>query len=340
VQVSLSELETIIIALIALFIGMAVRAALPWLRRIDLPDAVVGGLLMALLALVARLAFGWEFTFGSHLRDLLLLIFFSTIGLSAKLRLLAAGGRPLIILCILTALLIALQNLAGAGVAVAWGAHPFYVLLGGGLSFVGGPGTALAWAKEASAAGLGVAHSVGIGAATLAVIAGALLAGPAAGTLIRKSDLHPAGPATAPGAGAAAEPEAGFGVSGILVALLMIAVSVYLGEKINVWARGNGTPRSPPPGSSASASPRCRSPWPRWTRSPSAMGHRPRPFSSSPWPAPSSSTSPMPPWRSSSSCYPASGWGRRMRHVVRTSAHRLFGPDHSPNLSISALPSL
>jgi glutamate:Na+ symporter, ESS family len=71
VHVSLSELETIIIALIALFIGMAVRAAVPWLRRIDLPDAVVGGLLMALLALVLRQAAGWEFTFGSHLRDLL-----------------------------------------------------------------------------------------------------------------------------------------------------------------------------------------------------------------------------------------------------------------------------
>ena len=241
-QVSLSELETIIIALIALFIGKGVRAALPWLRRIDLPDAVVGGLLMALLALVARLVLGWELTFGSHLRDLLLLIFFSTIGLSAKLRLLAAGGRPLVILCIATVLLIALQNLAGAAVAVAWGAHPFYGLLGGGLSFVGGPGTSLAWAKEASAAGLELAHSVGIGAATLAVIAGALLAGPAAGYLIRKSDLHPADPAPASGAGPG-EAEAagpGFGVSGILVALLMIAVSVYLGEKINAWARGNG----------------------------------------------------------------------------------------------------
>ena len=239
-HVSLSELETIIIALIALFIGMAVRAAVPWLRRIDLPDAVVGGLLMALLALVLRLAAGWEFTFGSHLRVLLLLIFFSTIGLSAKLRLLAAGGRPLVILCIVTVLLIALQNLAGAAVAVAWGAHPFYGLLGGGLSFVGGPGTALAWAKEASAAGLELAHSVGIGAATLAVIAGALLAGPAAGYLIRKNGLHPAEPASAPGAGEVAEPDRGFGVSGILVALLMIAVSVYLGEKINVWARANG----------------------------------------------------------------------------------------------------
>lgn len=101
----------------------------------------------AFLALLARTAFGIEFTFGSHLRDLLLLVFFSTIGLSAKLSALAAGGRPLLMLCLVTVLLLVLQSLVGAAVAIAWGVHPFYGLLAGGLSFVGGPGTALAWAR-------------------------------------------------------------------------------------------------------------------------------------------------------------------------------------------------
>jgi ESS family glutamate:Na+ symporter len=196
------------------------------------------------LAIVARFAFGIEFTFGSHLRDLLLLIFFSTIGLSAKLSALAAGGRPLLILCLVTVLLITLQNVVGAAVAMAWGAHPFYGLLAGGLSFVGGPGTALAWAKEAEAAGLGAAPAVGIGAATLAVVTGALFAGPIAGYLIKRKGLHPcaarserAVSAAASGSGAEASDN---GLAGILAALLAIAVSVYLGEKINFWARDNG----------------------------------------------------------------------------------------------------
>ena len=192
VQVTFSEIETLIIALIVLFIGNGVRASLPWLQRIDLPDAVVGGLLAAILALVARTAFGIEFTFGSQLRDLLLLVFFSTIGLSAKLSALVAGGRALLILCVVTVLLITLQNLVGVAVAIAWGAHPFYGLLAGGLSFVGGPGTALAWAREAEGAGLEVARAVGIGAAALAVVSGALVAGPVAGHLIKRKNLHPA----------------------------------------------------------------------------------------------------------------------------------------------------
>src|SRR5690242_18054080 len=51
VQITFSEIETLIMALVALFIGKGVRASLPWLKRIDLPDAVVGGLVAAVLAL-------------------------------------------------------------------------------------------------------------------------------------------------------------------------------------------------------------------------------------------------------------------------------------------------
>ena len=243
VQVTFSEIETLIIALIVLFIGKGVRASLPLLQRIDLPDAVVGGLLAAILALVARTAFGIEFTFGSQLRDLLLLVFFSTIGLSAKLSALVAGGRALLILCVVTVLLITLQNLVGVAVAIAWGAHPFYGLLAGGLSFVGGPGTALAWAREAEGAGLEVARAVGIGAATLAVVSGALVAGPVAGYLIKRKNLHPAPEqarkffSTAPGS---KQVGGGESLTSLFAALLAIFVSVYLGEKINFWGRDNG----------------------------------------------------------------------------------------------------
>ena len=190
-MVELSALATLILALVTLFIGKGVRAGVPWLKRISLPDAVVGGLLVALLVLILHIALAVDLRFDKAMRDLLLLIFFATIGLSAKLRMLATGGRPLLILCLAILLLIFLQNLVGAAVALAFGAHPFYGLLAGGLSFVGGPGTALAWAREAEAAGLEAAPAVGIGAATLATIAGALFAGPISGFLISRHGLRP-----------------------------------------------------------------------------------------------------------------------------------------------------
>jgi len=244
-MVELSELATLIVALVTLFIGRGVRAGIPGLKRIALPDAVVGGLLVALLILILHLAWAVDLRFDKTMRDLLLLIFFATIGLSAKLAMLAKGGRSLLILCLAILLLIFLQNLVGAAVALAYGAHPFYGLLAGGLSFMGGPGTALAWAREAEAAGLEVAPAVGIGAATLATIAGALFAGPISGFLISRHGLRPQD--RGPSAISFAAPEQApaplapkRGLDQILLSLLMVTVSVYLGEIINGWAAAGG----------------------------------------------------------------------------------------------------
>jgi ESS family glutamate:Na+ symporter len=187
------------------------------------------------------LAASVDIVFAKSLRDLLLLVFFATIGLSAKLRSLAAGGRPLVILCLVTVLLIALQNLAGVAVALAWGVHPFYGVLAGGLSFVGGPGTALAWAREAEAAGLEAAQPVGAGAATMAVIAGALLAGPIAGWLIRRHGLTGRqGGATAVSFASPGDEAPRAGPDGVLYLLLAIAVALWLGEIVNDWGRHGG----------------------------------------------------------------------------------------------------
>ena len=82
-----------------------------------------------------------------------------------------------------------MQNVVGILVASVAGAHPFYGLLIGSVSFVGGPGTAAAWAKEAQAMGLVHAPEIAVGAATLAVIVGAIVSGPVTGWLIRRRNL-------------------------------------------------------------------------------------------------------------------------------------------------------
>ncbi|WP_192179764.1 sodium/glutamate symporter [Mesorhizobium amorphae] len=244
-HVEFSELATLIIGLIALLAGTRIRQMVPVLKRIDMPNALIGAMIVALLVLLAQVMFATEVAFGTKLRDLLLLVFFTTIGLSAKLKALRAGGRPLIILCAVTVLLLVCQNLVGIGVATAWGAHPFYGLLAGSLSFVGGPGTALAWAKEAEAVGLQNAQAVGAGAATLAVITGALVSGPITGWLIGRHGLSPA---AAPQTEVSfAEPQketpaaaSGGSLESILATILIVAVSVLLGDKLNSWAKDAG----------------------------------------------------------------------------------------------------
>src|SRR4051794_5132349 len=119
----LDELTTLIIGVIALFVGGYIRQSIPFLRRIDMPNAVVGAMVVAVAVLLLQLIFGFDVVFGSRLKDALLLIFFTTIGLSAKLAALKSGGKPLLILCAVTVIALILQNLSGAALATLWGAH-------------------------------------------------------------------------------------------------------------------------------------------------------------------------------------------------------------------------
>lgn len=205
--IALSEPATLLAAIVVMLLAGAWRARSPTLQRLDLPDAVVGGLAAALLLWALRQAAGLELQPGRGLRDLMLLAFFASIGLSARLALLRQGGRALVLLCAVSVLAMVLQNLPGLAVARAFDLHPFHGLLAGALSFVGGPGTALAWAQEAEAAGVPDARLIGLGSATLAVMAGALLAAPTTRWMIERRGLHALhAPATGPAASAAAQP--------------------------------------------------------------------------------------------------------------------------------------
>ncbi len=234
-RLELGELQTLIIAIIALFIGGWLRRNISFLSRVDIPNAVVGAAVVAILVLIGQISFHIDVSFGSRMRDALLLVFFTTIGLSAKLEALRAGGKPLLILCLVTLFVLVAQNVGGAAFAVVWGAHPAFGVLAGSLSFVGGPGTAMAWSNELEAQGLANAGIVGVGASTLAIVAGALVAGPVTGWIIRRHKLHSTAQPTdltfaAPET--ATDPDAG-SIERLLGSVLVIATAVFMGEKIN-----------------------------------------------------------------------------------------------------------
>lgn len=239
--ITLSDLETLAVGLLALAVAGAIFRYVPFLARVNVPIPVVGGVLVATgVALLHR--FGdTSIQFANQLTNFFLLVFFTTVGLSAKFSALKAGGRPLVILCVVTVLLLIVQNVVGILVASAAGAHPFYGLLIGSVSFVGGPGTAAAWAKEAQAMGLERAPEVAVGAATLAVVVGAVVSGPVTGWLIRRRNLQgPSGrtPASwvAPEKTAAPAPP----IAAVMQVLLLIVIAVLAGDAANQWARSTG----------------------------------------------------------------------------------------------------
>ena len=137
-------------------------------------------------------------------RDKLLVVFFATVGVNARLADLAAGGRVLGMLCLVTVAFVFLQDTVGTIGAVALGLPKAAGVVVGSMSLVGGHGTAIAWGPTIAAEhGFPAALESGIAVATISLIIASLLGGPLAKLLIERNRLEVPGTG-AGGRGAAA----------------------------------------------------------------------------------------------------------------------------------------
>ena len=177
-------MDMLSLSILVLFVGMYLNRKIRLLGDNYIPPAVTGGLLFAAgIALIYNFAHV-QFEFDMRMRDLLLLVFFSTVGLSARLRALAAGGKALFVLVLVAGIFLFLQNTVGIAIALAVDANPGYGLMAGSVAFAGGHGTAIAWGQAAEQAGLAGASAIGLAFATFGLVAGGLVGGPIARRLI------------------------------------------------------------------------------------------------------------------------------------------------------------
>lgn len=183
--------QVILLSILVLYLGSFITKRSLFLQNNNIPVAVTGGLICAIV-LAMLSSFGVAtLTFDLSLRDLLLLLFFSTIGLNAKFKYLLMGGYALIILVFVCAIFLVFQNIIGLSIAKSMGFEPFFGLLGGSISLAGGHGTSIAWGEIATDKGIEGAAEFGIACATFGLILGGLIGGPIAGRLIKKHSLEP-----------------------------------------------------------------------------------------------------------------------------------------------------
>lgn len=105
------------IGIVVYFAGMHLNKRFRLFRDYNIPEPVTGGLLAALIVFGLHAITGLDITFDLESRDMLLVYFFTAIGLNARLSDLVAGGRPLGILLGLTLAFIVIQTLVGIGAA-------------------------------------------------------------------------------------------------------------------------------------------------------------------------------------------------------------------------------
>ncbi len=174
------------ISILVLYVGSKLNGKVKFLRENFIPPAVTGGLLFSLLFLLLRLGVKLGFQFDMSLRDGLLLVFFSTVGLSVQLDTLKQGGKTLPLLVFASAVFLSLQNAVGVGIATALGADPHYGLMAGSISFAGGHGTSIAWGAVFEEAGVANASGIGLAFATFGLVFGGVVGGPIARLLLRR----------------------------------------------------------------------------------------------------------------------------------------------------------
>ena len=185
----LPDFMAITCGLVAFLLGEAINARVGLLRRFNIPDPVTGGLLVALVLYGLHQAGIVTVSFDTHTRDLLLLIFFTGIGLNARLSDLVKGGRPLAILVALTAGLLIVQNVVGLLAALAAGLPAGFGVVLGSTSLLGGHGTIIAWSPELAERGLTGAPEIGIAMATLGLVVASVIGGPIGRFLIAGNGL-------------------------------------------------------------------------------------------------------------------------------------------------------
>ena len=181
------------IGIVVFFVGVLITQRVAFLRSYNIPEPVTGGFVAALAFWAVHAVFGLTIDFEMTTRDRLLVIFFATVGINARLADLAAGGRVLGILCLITVAFVFLQDAVGVVGAVALGLPPSAGVVMGTVSLVGGHGTAIAWGPTiAEDHGFPAALETGIAVATLGLIIASLLGGPISKLLIERRGLAPA----------------------------------------------------------------------------------------------------------------------------------------------------
>lgn len=190
--IAVSEMMALTIGIIAYFVGAELTRRYRFLSAYSIPEPVTGGLAAAVATLVVFAVSGREIVFDLAARDALLVYFFTTIGLNARLEDLRRGGPVLGLMLALTVVFMLLQAAVGLFSATLFGLPAAAGVMLGTASLVGGHGTSIAWGPVISGThGVVGGAELGIAMATVGLIVASVMGGPIAKFLIERHALTP-----------------------------------------------------------------------------------------------------------------------------------------------------
>jgi ESS family glutamate:Na+ symporter len=232
--IDLDPTQTLAAAILVLLLGSFVLARIGFLRNNNIPVPIVGGILFAVLTSILYARFDTQISFDMALKDPMMLIFFTTIGLTADVRSLRRGGPQLLLFASVCLAFLIVQNGLGVLVSLGLDLHPLFGLLSSSITLSGGHATGAAYAEKFShVQNLAGTMELAMACATFGLIIGGFLGGPIAGRLIRKHRLEPSQRATARATEASrAEPEGPITSENLLPTLFYVLVCLIVGSAL------------------------------------------------------------------------------------------------------------
>lgn len=181
--------QTIAFAVVLLFIGREIKKRIPVLQKFFIPAPVISGTLFSILLLIGYQTNTFTMDFNADIKNLLMMAFFTTVGFSASLKLLAKGGVGVVLFLVAATVLVVLQNVLGVSLAKVFGLNPLLGLAAGSIPLTGGHGTSGAFGPYLEGLGASGATVVAVASATYGLVAGCLIGGPIARRLMLKHNL-------------------------------------------------------------------------------------------------------------------------------------------------------
>lgn len=242
----LDLLQTLTLAAVVYYGGVLLRQRVALLNRLNIPSAVVGGLLFAAVVFICRDRF-LNLQLETSAQPLLNVAFFTTIGMGASVALLRSGGLAVAVFLVFASIVCVAQNLLGMAVATGLGENPLLGVMAGSVTLMGGPATGLAFAPDFIKAGLPGADVLAITSAVFGIVCGGLAGGPVGTWLVLRHRLRSAGlPPTASGAGETSEPLREIVVhveredTAIIRNLAVLALAMGLGSVLSRYIQTTG----------------------------------------------------------------------------------------------------
>jgi ESS family glutamate:Na+ symporter len=249
----LDLIHTVAFGGLVLLLGHGLRRFVPVLAKVNIPAAVIGGLLISVLAWIGHANDVQLFEFDTTLQTPLMIAFFTTVGFAASVSLLRVGGPLVLKFLVLCSVFAVLQNVLGVALALAFNLPAPFGLLAGSVTLTGGPATGLAFAPLFEEVGVNGAASIAVAMGMAGIVSGALIGGPVSTWLIHGNNLHGGGDARlqaaaehiadeaalrTPQAGASADDEDE--VFPMLKNLIALLAAMWAGYWISLLIEGTG----------------------------------------------------------------------------------------------------